>query len=250
MNKLKNKVLVLIYVLALTGCASTVSITNDDPLKNRVFACGAGFSDEVSAKLSAEYSESVQQGKAGVEAKRSMAAAILSFLPEEDRYKGYDRYVRCLGLDQADKTRILNEFNKEKYKELSRLKEKLSLTSYTLNPDDAQEMNKGTKKGNKVVSSLVDQVVKTFQEQSRLYDSHQHLFSGSHKRELNDSQSEANKMYLKVHNGLSTTIANKDATIGEQNGLALKEMLLSMVKFSSKFSNITTKELELLVPQE
>lgn len=239
-------------VIVLTGCSLGVPPTpklHDTELESKVYACAAGFGGEISASLSAEFDKMKKEGRIGVVSAWETAAAFFFSMPEKDRVKAYELYLNCLQLDKADQKNELYEFKKEKYDKLAALKEELSETSFKLNPDERQEIQKGTKKGQKVFVGLVDQVVKEFTKQSRLWDSHQHLFSKPNRQKLKTLHSNASKTYNKVHKGISDSIAQSKGTIGEQNGQDLKKMLISMSNFLTEFSNSTTQELDLVSSQ-
>jgi hypothetical protein len=83
-------------VACVVGPDRAPSIRDDDPFAKRVYGCAAGFGDEVAGKLVIEYEEAKKNGKAGIEAARKTAAAVLTLLPEADRLEGYKIYTTCI----------------------------------------------------------------------------------------------------------------------------------------------------------
>jgi hypothetical protein len=92
-----------IFVSYIVGCQSSPKqdapqVIKDDPLRDRVFACGQvfGVKEGASAQLVASYDKARNEGKVGIEAAREAGATLLSQVPESDRLKLYDSYVRCI----------------------------------------------------------------------------------------------------------------------------------------------------------
>ena len=83
-----------------SACVQPVVISEDDPVRKQVEACGAGFSTSISTKLLAQYdikkTELQGEADAGVSASSETATALLPLLPEADRLDGYKAYAKCL----------------------------------------------------------------------------------------------------------------------------------------------------------
>lgn len=92
-------IIVWIYSLSLSGYLLN-QIHNDEArykyFQERVLACGAGFSEAAQASLHAAYRISAMDGKISAHGKEISQAVIFSQLPEQDRLKGYEDYIRCL----------------------------------------------------------------------------------------------------------------------------------------------------------
>ena len=73
----------------------TGSIT-DPNVRDRVIACGAGFSEGLKAQLNAEISEGNRQGKAGVELVNFLETSALKLVPESQRNETFGKYLDCL----------------------------------------------------------------------------------------------------------------------------------------------------------
>lgn len=93
---------ILICIIFASGCMTgpdRVPNVREKGIGPTVYSCAAGFSDEVSSKLQAEYEENIKKGDVGVAASRKSAASIMTLLPENQRLEGYREYVKCLQID-------------------------------------------------------------------------------------------------------------------------------------------------------
>lgn len=81
--------------LLLEGCHSDQGITND-VLRERVIACGAGFSDETIGSLDASYGAHTLNGALNGQFKDQARAIIFSEIPPQDRLKAYEDYIKCI----------------------------------------------------------------------------------------------------------------------------------------------------------
>lgn len=88
-----------IILLLLSGCAFKQGIS-DKELRDKVMACASGFSDETQAGLHAGYVATTISGEVTGHYAVISKALIFSELPESDRLKGYEDYIKCL---QAEK---------------------------------------------------------------------------------------------------------------------------------------------------
>lgn len=83
------------FGMLLEGCNSDQGIKND-VLRERVIACGAGFSDETVADLHASYLAHAFNGQLGGQFKDQARAMIFSEIAPQDRLKAYEDYIKCI----------------------------------------------------------------------------------------------------------------------------------------------------------
>ena len=99
-NKLKNTLIITSFSFlgilgSLTACLKTADIKNQT-LRDRVCACSAGFSNDVSAGLQLAYDKTTLKGGVLADLKSESQSVIFSQLPEQDRLKAYEDYIRCI----------------------------------------------------------------------------------------------------------------------------------------------------------
>ncbi len=99
---MKSVVILCAVFALLSGCVAgpdRAPNIRGKGIESQVYACAAGFGDEIATKLNAQYQEDVKKGDMGVEASRKTAATLITLLPENQRLDGYKEYVKCLQLD-------------------------------------------------------------------------------------------------------------------------------------------------------
>lgn len=79
------------------GCSSPD--INNSQLRDRVRACGAGFSDDINLALNASFEEVALQGGASGDFNDKAQSIIFSELPPQDRLKAYEDYIKCIQKD-------------------------------------------------------------------------------------------------------------------------------------------------------
>jgi hypothetical protein len=84
--------------IVLAGCTPELDIKNQ-ALRDRVCACSAGFSSDVSASLQMAYDKAALKGGTTADFKNETQAIIFSELPEQDRLKAYEDYIQCIEKD-------------------------------------------------------------------------------------------------------------------------------------------------------
>ena len=95
MNSIYSKIFFLIVPCWISGCAFDNQEIEDKNLRDRVAACGGGFSNEAVASLQALYLPSfIPQGDLDIQL--STKQIIFSEIPEPDRLKAYENYIRCI----------------------------------------------------------------------------------------------------------------------------------------------------------
>lgn len=80
----------------LVGCAFQDQEIQNKTLRDKVIACGAGFSDEALGSLGAAYAVSPFDTRANAGFKTSAEEIIFSELPPQDRLKAYKDYIACI----------------------------------------------------------------------------------------------------------------------------------------------------------
>ncbi|MBI2706949.1 MAG: hypothetical protein HYX35_01315 [Proteobacteria bacterium] len=86
----------LILACCLSGCFFKNQEIENSSLRDKVLACGAGFSDAAVASLDAAYMSSSFEAKANANFHESAKEIIFSELPPQDRLKAYEDYIRCI----------------------------------------------------------------------------------------------------------------------------------------------------------
>ena len=83
--------------LLLSSCSNQPSI-HDVALRDKVVACGSGFSDNVAVQLGADYELSMQKGEGNLKDDFSNKAEATIFfeIPEKDRLQAYNSYIKCI----------------------------------------------------------------------------------------------------------------------------------------------------------
>lgn len=89
------------YLLILTcslvsGCFFTSQGIDDEKLRDRVVACGAGLSDETLLSLQASYNAKQLNAQGNADFKTVAQEIIFSQLPEKDRLRAYEDYIKCI----------------------------------------------------------------------------------------------------------------------------------------------------------
>lgn len=80
----------------LTGCAFQDQGIQNKALRDKVIACGAGFSDAALGSLGAAYENYPFNVQANSGFKASAQEIIFSELPPQDRLKAYTDYITCI----------------------------------------------------------------------------------------------------------------------------------------------------------
>lgn len=80
--------------LLLLGCHSPE--VSDAKINDRVKACSAGFSEGLQASLHASANKAALSGEFGGEFHEETKSLIISELPESDKLKGYEDYIKCV----------------------------------------------------------------------------------------------------------------------------------------------------------
>lgn len=93
---------ILVLLILGNGCSSPD--INNSQLRDRVRACGAGFSEDVNLALNASFEEVALQGGASGDFNGRAQAIIFSELPPQDRLKAYEDYIKCIQTDWNEGT--------------------------------------------------------------------------------------------------------------------------------------------------
>lgn len=98
------KITPLLFPLFLVGCTSVKTIENST-VRDRVFACSAGFKQVDGLKLNEAFDKTHLNGKLTADFHAQAKSAIFSALPKKDRLNAYHDYIRCIemGWNQSDK---------------------------------------------------------------------------------------------------------------------------------------------------
>ncbi|MEI8295549.1 MAG: hypothetical protein WCG04_03380 [Alphaproteobacteria bacterium] len=91
---MKNE-LILVLALVLSSCSSDKGI-NNCALRDRVIACGAGFSEDTQASLVSSIDKTTVKADAAVDFKDEVKIVIFNKIPPSDRLKAYEDYIRCI----------------------------------------------------------------------------------------------------------------------------------------------------------
>jgi hypothetical protein len=81
--------------LTLISCADNRGIHNTK-LRDRVTACGGGFSEGAQASLATSLEKTAIKADASVDFKDDAKAVIFSEVPAPDRLKAYEDYIHCV----------------------------------------------------------------------------------------------------------------------------------------------------------
>jgi hypothetical protein len=74
----------------------TEETVSDQKLRDRMIACGAGFSAGIRGELDVALRKAKGEGKAGVELVRILELKVLELIPEDQRGPAYQDYLNCL----------------------------------------------------------------------------------------------------------------------------------------------------------
>lgn len=96
MSAIDKKLYILAVAFLLTGCAFKNQGIENPQLRDRVLACGAGFSDSTLGSLQAAYEAYPFEGEAKAGFKESAKEIIFIELPPQDRFKAYEDYLKCI----------------------------------------------------------------------------------------------------------------------------------------------------------
>lgn len=88
----------MLLLLCTAGCKE-VPPTQQSLLKDRIAACGAGFSDTLQSNLSASLLIHSINNTFETGFKVQSKELIFDELPPEDRLKGYEDYIKCIEKD-------------------------------------------------------------------------------------------------------------------------------------------------------
>jgi len=88
---------VLTLLILENGCSSPD--INNSQLRDRVRACGAGFSEDINLALNASFEELALKGGASGDFNDKAQSIIFSELPPQDRLKAYEDYIKCIQKD-------------------------------------------------------------------------------------------------------------------------------------------------------
>ncbi|OJX10532.1 MAG: hypothetical protein BGO77_02985 [Caedibacter sp. 37-49] len=91
-----NKYIYFIEVCFLSGCSFQNQEIRNQALRDRVIACGAGFSDSALGSLGASYAAYPFEAQASTGFRTSAREIIFSELPPQDRLKAYQNYITCI----------------------------------------------------------------------------------------------------------------------------------------------------------
>lgn len=95
-NKFVMSILALPPILSILLIACNSPDVSDVKINDRVKACSGGFSEGVQSSLHASLNKSVLEGGLDGGFKQEARSLIFSELPESDRLKGYEDYLKCV----------------------------------------------------------------------------------------------------------------------------------------------------------
>jgi hypothetical protein len=110
--------------LILSGCAFSPDIS-DSQLEDRVVACSAGFERSTGASLKAAYDKATIQGQGSLDFHEHAQSIIFSELPQKDRLKAYEDYIRCVEKDW-NPNETLSRKHPPRHSHQARIREKSS----------------------------------------------------------------------------------------------------------------------------
>lgn len=82
--------------MLLHACQPYYEHIKDQKLRDRVVACGVGFSDEAKAQLEVAYLKHKLNGDLSASFRDSAQSIILDDVPPQDRLKAYEDYIKCI----------------------------------------------------------------------------------------------------------------------------------------------------------
>lgn len=83
-----------VFSILLFGCASPD--VSDVKINDRVKACSGGFSEGIQSSLNASLNKNALEGGVHADFKQEARSLIFSELPESDRLRGYEDYLKCV----------------------------------------------------------------------------------------------------------------------------------------------------------
>jgi hypothetical protein len=86
----------IVGVCFLSGCVFQDQGIENKALRDRVVACGAGFSDSALGSLGTAYAAYPFDAQANAGFKASAEEIIFAELPLQDRLKAYKAYILCI----------------------------------------------------------------------------------------------------------------------------------------------------------
>jgi len=86
----------IVGICFLSGCVFQDQGIENKALRDRVIACGAGFSDSALGSLGAAYAAYPFDTQASAGFKASAEETIFAELPLQDRLKAYKAYILCI----------------------------------------------------------------------------------------------------------------------------------------------------------
>jgi len=69
---------------------------HNSKLRDRVIACGAGFSQDLQASLEASLKKTALRANTTAGFKEDVKVAIFNTVPAKDRLEAYQNYIRCI----------------------------------------------------------------------------------------------------------------------------------------------------------
>ena len=96
MKAIMQKLFFFISICYVSGCAFETQCIEDKHLRDRVAACGAGLSDEAVGSLQASYDKHLMSTEGAAGFKMTTKEIIFSEIPERDRLRAYEDYIKCI----------------------------------------------------------------------------------------------------------------------------------------------------------
>jgi hypothetical protein len=96
MNSTVVRGLFLVCISCVSGCVLDTQGIENQSLRDKVAACGAGLSDEAATSLGAAYNTLPFSAQGNADFKATAKEIIFSEIPEQDRLKAYEDYIQCI----------------------------------------------------------------------------------------------------------------------------------------------------------
>lgn len=107
---------IFLSTLLLSACNSIPGI-EDAHVKERVIACGGGFSDSANLALADTFDRTAFSGQLSAGFKSQVQSIIFSEIPPQDRLAAYQDYIKCIE-EEWDTTQANNLNTKIKTKRM------------------------------------------------------------------------------------------------------------------------------------